>query len=35
MWYAICLGIGVLIGFGISRYFDKKLDAIMNAIASK
>ncbi len=28
MWYAISLGIGVLLGFVISRYFDKKLDVI-------
>jgi len=28
MWYAICLALGVVLGFGISRYFDKKLDVI-------
>jgi uncharacterized membrane-anchored protein YhcB (DUF1043 family) len=28
MWYAISLGVGVVIGFVISRYFDSKLDVI-------
>lgn len=28
MWYAICLGVGVVLGFAISRYFDNKLDVI-------
>lgn len=26
--HPILLGVGVLLGFGISRYFDKKLDKI-------
>jgi uncharacterized membrane-anchored protein YhcB (DUF1043 family) len=28
MWYAICLGIGVILGVAISRVLDKKFDKI-------